>query len=511
MEKLSCKIVPCQTRKTDGRICIRRQAKPRHVKREHLQRIGAIGGPSFFVLIILAAQFGVGTSVSSMTVLGIAAWMLTWWVTEAVPISVTALLPLVLFPFTGAQSMEAVSSAYGNKFVFLFLGGFLIALAMERWNLHKRIALRTVMWIGGSPRKLILGFMLATALLSMWISNTATALMMLPIAMSVIRLVSEQLGEDAVLRQRFSINLLLGIAYGANCGGIATLIGTPPNVAMAGILSDTFSIEIGFGAWMLVGLPFSALMLFSVYYLMNHVIAPVRGKFSGGLSTVRDEHKSLGKISPSERRVLYVFAFAALMWVGKDLLNLLQPWIRFDDTGIAMTAGILLFVLPGDGRSRLLSWDDTARLPWGILLLFGGGMALANALRDIGLIDDIARYFASIPGVGIFVITLALVVAAIFLTELISNLALVLVLVPVVGGIATGMGISPLQFAVPVTLAASCAFMLPMATPPNAIVFASGEIKIATMVRHGLVLNLAAVVLATLFCRYLLPLWAGFF
>lgn len=466
--------------------------------------IGLPAGCLFF-LLIHSGVFGLPPG-DLRTVLAIAAWMLVWWVTEAVPIAVTALMPLVLFPLTGSQTIDEVSGAYGSKFVFLFMGGFIIALAMEKWMLHRRVALKIVAAIGGNARRIILGFMIATAVLSMWISNTATTLMMLPIALSVIKLIPKS--DDGKHERRFAINLLLGIAYAANCGGIATLVGTPPNVAMAGILSETFQTDIGFGTWLLLGLPFSMILLFIVYFMLTHVLNPIGGRSDAATQrSIEEARDALGNSSTAEKRIMFVFVATALLWICKDLLNSFQSLVMLNDSSISMIGGLSLFVARnGDGKP-LLDWEDTARLPWGILMLFGGGMALANALKASGLIDIIANYFADSATMGVLTITVSLVLVSLLLTELISNLALVLVFVPVVGAIAQGMGLEPLSFAVPVTLAASCAFMLPMATPPNAIVFASGEIKIATMMRSGVALNLLAALLAVLFCRFVLPYW----
>ncbi len=440
-------------------------------------------------------------------VLAIAAWMLIWWITEAVPIAVTALLPLVLFPMTGTATIDVVAANYGNKFVFLFMGGFIIALAMERWMLHRRIALHLVMRIGSNPRRIVLGFMVATALLSMWISNTATTLMMLPIAMSIIRLNE----SSAAQNRRFALNLLLGIAYAANSGGIATLVGTPPNIAMAGIMDEGFGIDIGFAHWMLLGLPFAACLLSMVYLLMTRILLPLKAtEHPEAVVQVKQAYTDLGPLSTAEQRIFTVFIATASLWVFKDFFNDVQTFIRFNDSSIAMLGALSLFVIRSAGSKPLLTWSDTKDLPWGILLLFGGGMALADMLKQSGVIQRVADVFTASPDHGLVVITAGLVLAALFMTELISNLALVLVFVPVVGAIAQGMGLDPLQFAVPVTLAASCAFMLPMATPPNAIVFAGGYIRMGDMMRAGVVLNLAAAALAIGFSRFFLPWWLAF-
>lgn len=470
-----------------------------------------LSGPLAFLLLTLSE--GAVLSTEATNILAIASWMLLWWVTEAVPIAATALLPLVLYPLTGAMSVDDTATAYGSKYVFLFMGGFLVALAMEKWNLHRRIALRIVAAMGSSAKRIVLGFMLATALLSMWISNTATTLMMLPIATSVIALLRDHI-EDPKMVRRFALVLLLGIAYSANCGGIATLVGTPPNAAMAGIISETYSLDIGFGQWMLIGLPFSVLMLASVYLLLTFVLHPLRiPRFRAAKELVDEELQKLGKLRTSEYRVLWIFALTAALWIFKGLLNDLQTVVQLNDSSIAMMSGIALFLVPSGDRKdeRLLEWKNTEKLPWGILLLFGGGLALANGFKTSGLIEWVAAGFAAQETMGIFALTLTLVLTALFLTEVMSNLALVVVFVPIVGAIAEGMEIDPLQFAVPVTLAASCAFMLPMATPPNAIVFASGEIRIPQMARTGLVLNIVAVIFATLFCWFVLEPWLSSF
>ncbi len=466
------------------------------------KRFGFWGGCSAFAGLML-----VGDGSDFIAVMAIAAWMLIWWITEAVPIAVTALLPLVLFPLTGTETVDKVAAAYGSQYVFLFMGGFILALAMEKWMLHKRIALAIVAAVGTSRRRIVLGFMLATALLSMWISNTATTLMMLPIAMSVIAISNDDQGK-----QRFTLNLLLGIAYAANCGGIATLVGTPPNVAMAGTLSSAFGIQVGFTDWLIIGLPFSATLLFVVYILLTRVLNPMPARGAAlAHEHLEQERRALGPMQHAERSVLIVFTLTALLWVFKDMFNAAQGWVVLNDSSISMAGGLALFMVRGKTSKPLLEWTDTAALPWGILLLFGGGMALANGLKTAGLIDRIADQFIDSPETGLLVISAALIVISLLLTELISNLALVLVFVPVVGAIAEGMGLSPLQFAIPVTLAASCAFMLPMATPPNAIVFAGGHIRISEMVRSGVLLNVVAALLAIAFAQWAIPWWIATF
>lgn len=475
----------------------------------NLKRIGLFLGPVAFVLLNLAQWTSLSSDASSL--IAVAVWMIIWWVTEAVPIAVTALLPIVMFPLTGIANEKEVTAPYGDRFVFLFLGGFLLALAMEKWQLHKRIALKIVLLAGSSALRIILGFMLATGFLSMWISNTATTLMMLPIASSVIFLVKDKI-EDPKMSKRFAVVLLLSIAYAANCGGIATLIGTPPNIALAAAIKDGYGIEIGFLDWMMIGLPFSLVMLFLTYFLLTRVLHPIKiPAFSGGRKLIEEEYKKLGKMTEPERRVLWIFIATALLWVSGKAINSAQDVIRLNDTSIAMLGAVLLFLVNANSKEKLLAWSDTARLPWGILLLFGGGLTLARSFESTGLMTVVADVFANQSSLTLFAMMLVLTVIALFLTEVMSNLALVVVFVPVVAAIAVGMDSSPLQFAVPVTLAASCAFMFPMATPPNAIVFATGEISIPMMARTGIVLNIVAAVIATLFCTLILEQWLSLF
>lgn len=462
-----------------------------------------LSGPVAFLLVIMMPLADFSTDVKR--VIAVAVWMVLWWVLEAVPIAVTAMLPIVLFPLNGILTVEEAAAPYGSRFVFLFLGGFVIALALEKWNVHKRIALNIVRLTGDGPRRIVLGFMLASAFLSMWISNTATTLMMLPIGASVVALLQADEQADSKQTARFALVLMLSIAYAANIGGIATLVGTPPNAAMAGVLSEQYGFEIGFMEWMAIGLPFSAVVLLITYLLLTRVIYPLRIKrFVGGVELIRDELKKLGKIDVAEQRVLMVFVFTASLWVFRSMLNKVLN-ADLDDTIIAMMGAILLFVLPAgipdtEGKSQpLLKWPDTEKLPWGILLLFGGGLSLAKALDKSGVVDLVASGFENWDPSYTWMLIILMTVIALFLTELMSNLALVNIMVPVAAAIGVGMGYEPLLLAIPVTLASSCAFMLPMATPPNAIVFASGHIRIPQMARAGVVLNLSAALVAVLY------------
>ena len=456
----------------------------------------------------LAAMTWVVTSSLGMpegqvAVLSAAAWMLVWWVGEAVPLGVTSVLPLVLFPALGVTDVASAAAPYGSKFVFLFMGGFLIALALERWNLHRRFALRILVAAGGRPRRLLGGFMLATAALSMWISNTATTLMMLPIALSVVAKI------DLDKHPRFPVALLLGTAYAANLGGIATLVGTPPNVAMAGLLEEHVDIAMPFLEWTVMALPFSAIMLVLVYLLLTRVLCRVSSEpLKSGVSGLKEELQALGPWGVSEKRVAWVFGGTAVMWVARRWLVEGFGW-PLNDTSIAMAAGVLLFVIPsGDvSRTPLLSWEDTRRMPWDILLLFGGGLTLAGQLAEAGVLSAVANALASMPSLSPAWLIAGFVLMSLFLTEVMSNLALTVVMVPVVAQVAIAWGMDPLLLVVPVTMASSCAFMLPMATPPNAIVFGSGKLRMATMVQVGVVLNVVAAGLAWLWAMTVLPWW----
>ncbi len=472
------------------------------------KKTGLFLGPLAFLVLLLIPAPAV-FSPEAWKVMALAAFMLVWWVTEAVPIPVTALLPIVALPLLEVDNMETAAAPYASPIVFLFMGGFMIALAMERWYLHRRIALNIVQLTGTNANGIILGFMLATAALSMWISNTATTVMMLPIATSVIDLLTKDQGDYPERGIRyFALSMMLGIAYAANIGGTATIIGTPPNVVFAGYIRQAFDYEVSFANWMMIGVPFSAVLLAFTYFFVVKILYPNRlGAFSGAGALIEKEVERLGPISTGEKRTLIIFLATALCWIFRVQINNLVPGLGLTDPMIAMIGAVALFVTPVDWKRDVfvIEWRHTEKLPWGILLLFGGGLSLAGALERTGIIDLIGEQFAGVEQAGLFII-LGLAAVSLFLTEIMSNVALVLVLLPVVGGIAVAAGIPPLMVCVPVTLAASCAFMLPMSTPPNAIVFASGHLSIPQMVRAGLILNIITIILVALFTKTLLPL-----
>jgi len=425
-----------------------------------------------------------------------------------VSIPVTALIPLIFFPLLDVMDIKTVAASYAHPIVFLFFGGFVLALALEKVNLHKRVALRIIQSTGTSPNRVIMGFMLATAFLSMWISNTATTVVMLPLAYSVISLLKE--GEHKTFTKNdknFALSLMLGIAYSANVGGIATLIGTPPNIVLAGFMESEYGLSISFLKWMAVGTPFALVMLCLIYLILTQFIFKTTLDTSAkSTRIIRDEAMKLGPLHRSELIVLVIFLVVILLWVCKNSINDLLPNLELSDTTISLLAAFACFAIRTD-RKPLLNWEDTKKLPWGIIILFGGGLALAGALSNAQLIDLIGQFVSESNGMGLVLTSLVLIASMLFATELMSNVALVAIFAPMVAGVATGMNQDLLHILVPVTMASSCAFMFPMSTPPNAIVFASGHVKIAQMMKAGVWLNLLAIGMLLLFFKFVIPLF----
>ena len=470
------------------------------------KKIGLILGPLLFVLAYFVPVENFNHQ--AIVVIGLAAWMVCWWITEAVSISVTALLPLVIFPLFGLMSMNEVGANYGSSIVFLFFGGFVLALALEKVNLHKRIALTIIHKTGTTPNRVILGFMMATAFMSMWISNTASTVVMLPIALSVIQLLVKSDDVFAKEEQHFSLSVMLGIAFSANAGGIATVIGTPPNSVLIGLLENEYNIEISFLKWMILGFPFSALMIGIIYIVLTRWMFPNTGiEFSSSNELIAQKLADLGPTTAEEKHVLRIFGVTVFLWVFRSLINSIFPQFGLSDTMISVGCAIALFSIPLHYKKGIyiLRWEDTSKLAWGILILFGGGLALAKGMSSTGLVSLITDSIAEAQ-LNVLFTTVLLIMLMLFMTELMSNVALVAVLAPVVAGIAMGLEIPILHLLIPVTMASSCAFMLPMATPPNAIVFASGYIKVAQMARVGVFINLIAVALLVLWFQFLIPL-----
>jgi sodium-dependent dicarboxylate transporter 2/3/5 len=451
-----------------------------------------------------------GLSPVGFMLLGITAWMAIWWVFEVVPIAVTALLPIILFPLFGVLKLSETTSQYGHKFVFLYLGGFILAVAIERWNLHKRIALYIIKAIGSKASYLILGFMLATAFLSMWISNTATTVMMLPIAIAITNQINDQNTKEGISTSYFSKALMLSIAYSASIGGIATLIGTPPNLVLAGVLENLYNIKIGFFEWMMFALPISIILLIICWkYLTTFAFKLKNIKFSDSKGQINEMIAKLGKLSYEEKMVGMVFLLAAMGWIFRGLLE--KVIIGLDDTIIAIIAALLLFLIPSKNRKgkKLLTWDEAVKIPWGIIILFGGGMALAKAFTDTGLANWIASQITVFEGVAVILFVLIVTAMVNFLTEVTSNLATTAMLLPILSPVALSFDMHPFLIMIAVTLSASCAFMLPVATPPNAIVFGSGYLKVSDMVKKGFLMNIISIIFITLAVYYFMPIAFG--
>ncbi|WP_096201168.1 SLC13 family permease [Bacillus sp. FJAT-45350] len=478
------------------------------------QKIGLILGPSLFFIIMFFLS-PEGMSPEAKAVLASTVWIATWWITEAIPIPVTSLLPVILFPLTGVLDTGAVTASYGNTIIFLFLGGFLIALAMERWELHKRIALTIISLIGTSTQRIILGFMVSTAFLSMWISNTATAMMMVPIGTAIIIQVSHSLKEKNVGIAKedgnFAKAMMLGIAYAASIGGLGTLIGTPPNMILAGVVHELFGFQISFAGWMLFGVPLAVIMLVLAWLYLIKVAFPMQMKtIPGGEALVNEQKKSLGRMSFEEKAVLAVFSFAAISWITRSFI--LEQWIPgIDDTMIAIAAAVLLFMIPSLSKrgTFLLDWETAKKVPWGILLLFGGGLAIAAGFRQSGLAEWIGNQLTVVQGVHFLIILLVVTALVMFLTEITSNTASATMILPIMASLAFAIDVHPFALMIPAAIAASCAFMLPVATPPNAVVFASGHLKMIDMARAGFWINLLAIVFVVVAVYYFLPIIWG--
>jgi sodium-dependent dicarboxylate transporter 2/3/5 len=471
---------------------------------ETLRRRVGLGAGALLCIVMLLLPAPEGLDLPAWRTAAVGLLMAIWWITEALPIAATALVPLVLFPLLGVTDIDGAARPYANPLIFLFMGGFLIAQAMQTWRLHRRIALGIVQGVGTRPTSIIVGFILASAFLSMWVSNTATALMMLPIGLSILDLAKDRLAEqDETLPPHFGIVLVLSIAYACNVGGMGTLIGTPPNAILAGFFSESYGVEVGFAQWMMVGLPLVVVALPLVYVVLTWVYPIELDELPGGARIIDEERAKLGTMSVAETRVAVVFGLTAVLWMTRPLLSDVVSGLS--DAGIAMGAGLVLFLLPAGTEDRaLLSWQDAEDLPWGVLILFGGGLSLAAAISDTGLATWIGEGVGALSGWPILVVLVSTVALIVLLTEITSNTATTAAFLPILGAVAVGFGESPFLLTVPAALGASCAFMLPVATPPNAIVYGSGHLTIPQMSRVGLWLNLLFIVLVTLLAYTLL-------
>ncbi len=450
---------------------------------------------------------------------GVTVWMAVWWMTEALPLPVTALLPLAALPLAGATSMRQAAAPFAHELIYLFMGGFVIALSMQRWGLDRRVSLLALRLVGTKPGAIVAGFMGVTAGLSMWVSNTATTVMMLPIALGVIELVegsaTDEAPDESIAagggHSSLAICLLLGIAYSASIGGLGTLIGTPPNLFLASYAKSELGIEISFVRWMSVGLPLVAVFLPIVWLLLTRVLFRIRSaRVEGGGDFIKRNLEQIGPMKTGEWVTLAVFLITAIAWVTRPLLVQLEwggvrPLAGLSDSGIAIIAALLLFAIPVHPRRYVfaMSWDDAVKLPWGLLVLFGGGLSLASAIRANGVGEYLGHSVGFLAGLPPVVLLAGLVALMIFLTEITSNTATAATLIPIVAGLAPGLGMHPLSLVVPAAMAASCAFMLPVATPPNAVIFGAGVVSLPQMCRAGIWLNLIGILLITGLCHLL--------
>ena len=469
------------------------------------KNFGLILGPLMFFVILLFFHPS-GLNDQSNAVLAATIWIAIWWIFEALPIAVTALLPIVLFPIAGGMDLAQTTASYGHKLIFLIMGGLMIAIAIEKWNLHKRIALNIIYFIGTDLRKIILGFMVATAFLSMWISNTATAVMMLPIGVVIIKQLKDNPNTDENENNIFGKALMLAIAYSASIGGIATLIGTPPNLVMAGIVSQVYGYEISFLEWIVFGLPVSMLLLAICWvYLTRYAFTFKQDKFPDGREEILRLKNELGVISYEQKIVGLVFISVGFCWITRSFL-LQKIFPALDDAIIAIIFAMILFIINAKSKNdKILEWKEAVKMPWGILLLFGGGMSLAKAFDVSGLAIWIGNQITAFGNFDLFLFLILLVTAINFLTEVTSNVATTAMLLPVIAPIALELDIHPFIMMTAAAVAASCAFMLPVATPPNAIVFGSGYLRIPDMVKKGFLLNIISILIIVLMVYYLLP------
>ncbi|HKJ73966.1 MAG TPA: DASS family sodium-coupled anion symporter [Alphaproteobacteria bacterium] len=477
--------------------------------RHRYQTIGLILGP-IAAAILLFLPTPAGLSPEGWRLAAVALLMAIWWATEALPIPATAFIPVIAFPILGITSTDAAAAPYMDPVIFLLLGGFIIARSLERWNLHRRIALNILARVGSSPSKIIFGFMLATALLSMWVSNTATTAMMLPIGMSVIAVI----GLEGKSGHDFAIALLLAIAYSASIGGLATLVGTPPNAMLAGFMRETYHEPIAFNRWLLIGIPVVLVMLPTAWLVLTRLVFRLpKGSVADAEHTIAAQLAELGPITRPEKRTAVLFGLVAIAWCLRPQIGALLGLKGLSDAGIAMTGALALFLIPsGDsaGRGRcLLDWQSAAKLNWGVILLFGGGLSLAAAVSATGLAAWLGQALSVLTTWPPILLAAAIATLIIFLTELTSNAATTAAILPILGAIATQGHIDPMVIAVPGVLAATCAFMLPVATPPNAMVFGAGFIHVPDMVKAGFRLNIAGIVIITLLSYFLVPLVFG--
>jgi sodium-dependent dicarboxylate transporter 2/3/5 len=467
-------------------------------------------GPISFLIIWLLGPFG-DMPVEAHAILASTAWIAIWWITEAIPIAATSLLPLVLFPLSGGLDIKSTAAAFGNKMIFLYLGGFIIAIAIEKWNLHRRIALSVISLIGTNMSRMVLGFMIATAFLSMWISNTATTVMMLPIGMAIISQLTSSGKIDKDIAHNFGKVLMLGIAYSASIGGISTLIGTPTNLVLTGVVEEFFAYEISFGNWFILVFPISFFLLIICWkYLVTYSFPLSTNTLPGGGQEITARLKELGRFTFEEKLILVVFVVIGFSWIFRSFL-LVKILPGIDDAIIAIIGAVVLFILPAksEKETQLLKWEDCKAIPWGIILLFGGGLAIATGFKSSGLAVWIGNQTSLLEGVSLIFVLITIVAVVNFLTEMTSNVATTAMLLPILAPICLVLDVHPFVLMFGATIAASCAFMLPVATPPNAVVFGSGYLKIMDMMKTGFLLNLISIIIIAVYLYFMLPIVWG--
>ncbi|MBM4107336.1 MAG: SLC13/DASS family transporter [Phycisphaerae bacterium] len=487
--------------------------------------LGPLSALALWLVLPSAELDGAGQLVAGLTpegrlTIAAGAWLAAWWLTEAIPIEAAGLLPLALFPVLGVATMRQAAAPFANEVIFLFMGGMLLGAGLERWGLHRRIALSIMLAVGTRPDRLIAGIMLATAFISMWVSNTATAVMMLPIAASVVRLVIDRSSASDLQRHHFGSAAMLAVAYSASIGGVATLIGTPPNGVMAAFIKEQYGESISFARWLGVGLPTVIVLLPAAWLLLTRALFRLpRDPLPDAAGMLHADLAALGPMGRGERSVLIVFACAALAWIFREPLSLAlglytpragrKPDLWLTDAGIAIIAALTLFVLPAGRRTPVLDWATASRIPWGVLLLFGGGLSLADAVTTHGVDEAIGRIFQGLAGVHPIIIVLAVTAVVVFVTEIGSNTAVTTTFLPVVAAVALKLGVPPYPLAVAVALSASCAFMMPSGTPPNALVFSAGHLRVHEMVKAGFWLNLVSIATITGVAYWLVGLFLG--
>ena len=494
--------------------------------RATIRRIGLLAGPvaGLILLVVLPYHYGnpagetTPFTFSGRATLSMMAWMAIWWLTEAIDLPATALLPLATFPLLGIADVKATAAPYAHELIFLFMGGLLLASSMKRWGLDRRIALTTLRLVGSRPANMVAGFMLVTAILSAFVSNTATAAMMMPIALSVVGLTAAV--GDSKSQANFATCLMLGIAYAASIGGVVTIIGTPPNVLLISFLrksiAEPYRIDISFVRWLAIGVPVAAIFLPIIWIGLTRFLYPVaRSGIPGGQEFIHRQFRALGRANRGERVTLVVFSATVLAWVSRPLLqeiswgfdgNVLHPLSGLSDTGIAMAGGLMLFLIPAgrDHGGFVMDWETAKHLPWGVLVLFGGGLSLAAAVQNNGVGEFIASHTRMLDGIPGWVVIAVICGGIVFLTELTSNTATTATLLPVLAAMAPGLHVHPLLLVVPAAICASFAFMLPVATPPNAIVYSTGQVRMDQMVRAGFWFNLVGIVLITLLTEWII-------